>query len=179
MKGVLSFLLSSALLSSAAAGTMETRFTTVVLEDVPVGAPVAVCLADGAYYGVRNASDRPLPVRFSAVAPGYCEPTPGGVRYEPIPSLDWIGIEPASVTVPPGGEAEALVTVTVSNAVEHVGRRYEFWLRAQTDQGQAGVALVSRVRFNTVSADRRPPPPEKPPRRPNERPRKPFWKRLW
>lgn len=167
------------------AGTLETRFTTVVLEDVPVGSPAAVCLPDGGYYGVRNASDRPVAVRFAAVVPEYCQPTTNGVRYTAIPDRAWVRVEPPTVTIPPHCEAETLVTVTVSNAPAHIGRNYEFWLRAQVGQGQGGVSLLSRVRFNTVAADRLPPPPEKKPRAPGVRPppgakaKRSFWSRLW
>ncbi len=168
--------------SALLAGSLQTRFTTVVLEDVPVGRPVALCLPDGGYYGVRNASERAVKVRFTAVVPEYCEPATGGVRYVAIPARDWVHVEPAVVTVPPNGEAETLVTVTVSNAPAHVGQRYEFWLRAEAAQGQAGVALLSRVRFNTVASDQLPPLPTQPPRRPNERlkpERRSLWRRLW
>lgn len=161
---------------------METRFTTVVLEDVPLGAPVAVCLPDGSYYSVRNASERPLTVRFTAVRPEYCEPTTNGIRYLPIPTVEWVRIAPPVVTVPPNGEGETLVTVTVSNVPAFLGQHYEFWLRAEVYQGQAGVGLVTRVRFNTVAADRLPPSPTKPRRQPNERLKpktKSLWRRIW
>ena len=167
------------------AGTLETRFTTVVLEDVPLGSPAAVRLADGGYYGVRNASERPVGVRFAAAVPEYCQPTTNGVRYLPIADARWVRVEPSAVTVPPNAEAEALVTVTVPNDPAFLGKNYEFWLRARVMQGQGGVSLLSRVRFNTVAADRLPPPPETKPRPPGihpppgAKPKRSFWSRLW
>ncbi len=168
------------------AGTLETRCADVLMEEVPLGVPAALRLPDGGYYSVRNASGRPLRVRFFPVVPSHCERLLGRPAYAPVTNLAWIGIAPAAVEIPPGAEAEALVTVRVPDGPEHAGRHYEFWIQAEAVQGMGGVALLSRVRMDTCgSAEPRPPAPAARALK-LEKPREPrvggtgrtFWRRL-
>lgn len=133
-------------------GTLETRCTTVLMGEIPVGVPVALRLPDGGYYSVRNASAHPLRVAFASLIPTFCERIAQQPRYEAMTHQNWVSVEPAQVIVPPGAEAEARVIVRVPGVAEFRGRHYEFWIQAQVLQGMGGVALLTRVRFDTETA---------------------------
>ena len=133
-------------------GTLSTRFTTVVMEDVPIGCTVAPRLPDGAYYSVRNDSGRALQVRLNPERPGYCEPVPGEPGYAPLPDGRWIHFDPAVIDLPPHSQGESLITVAIPDDPAHYGKRYEFWVRASAEVGPSGVALLSRVRLQMRGA---------------------------
>jgi hypothetical protein len=134
------------------AGVLRTRFTTVLLHDLPVGYSTRLLLADGSRYSVENTGSQDLPMRFSIQKPNWIEPgQPGMPGYRPIPDRNWVAIDPVAGTVPGPGQIEVEVIVRVPQDPAFANRRYEFWLRAETAGKHAGLALLTRVRFNTVA----------------------------
>jgi hypothetical protein len=85
---------------------------------------------------------------FSAAIPTRIEPS--GPACESLPSLEWITVSPARVKARSGRKAQTDVTISVPDDPQFAGKNFEFWLRASTE-GQIGISLITRVRFNTVS----------------------------
>lgn len=140
--------IASLIAAVCVAGTLETRFTTVLIKDLPVGHCTLLRLPDGEKYGVENKTGQTVEMVFSAVMPTQIEPaTP---PWQSIPAIEWISISPLRVKAKSGRKAQTDVTISVPDDPALAGKNYEFWLRATTE-GQIGVSLVSRVRFNTVS----------------------------
>lgn len=110
------------------------------------GHSTRVQLQTGEKYGVENDSDRAVEVVVSAA-----RPSDSGSSWTAIPALDWIEISPARIKVSPRGKGWTDVTISVPDDPAFAGKKYEFWLRASTDDEQIGVTLVTRVRFNTVN----------------------------
>ncbi len=144
-------MLAVGLAMSASAGTLRTRFTTVLLEDLPIGYATRLRVADGARYSVENTSERDIEVRFSVQKPTWIEPVRGGPRYRPIPDIAWVTLDPMRAPVPAGGKTEVDVSVRAPDDAALVGSHFEFWLRVETVGPGAGVALLTRVRFNITA----------------------------
>ena len=139
-------------LSTAFAGSLRTRFTEVVMDDVPVGATVSPRLADGTGYTLVNDSDRPLRVRLNAERPSFCEPVTPGPQYRPLPPTCAVSFEPQVFDLAPHATNAVLVAVSLPDDPALAGKRFEVWLRAEALVGNAGVALVSRLRLDTRGA---------------------------
>ena len=136
-------------LSTAFAGSLRTRFTEVEMPDVPIGATVSPRLDDGTGYTLVNDSDRPLRVRLNAERPSFCEPVTPGPQYRPLPPSCKVSFDPQILDIAPHGTGAVLVAVSLPADPALAGRRFEVWLRAETLVGNAGVALVSRLRLST------------------------------
>ena len=131
--------------------TMAATVSSVTLEDVPLGVPVALRLPSGAYYALRNDSSATLNAVVAPMVPTYCERISGQPIYSPITNLNWIAIEPCEFKIPPHSESEAMVVVTLPKDESLRGKHLEFWIRAQALVGGMGsVALYSRVRLNVA-----------------------------
>lgn len=135
-------------LSPSLAGSLETRFTTVTLTDMPLGHWTRVELADGTRYSVKNTSDKTVEVVLVAA-----KPFAKGRKLKPytaVPDASWLTVKPTTLKLGPGKSEKAEVTLKVPNKPEFANRKYEIWLIAKTTGGQFGVGLVTRIRFNTV-----------------------------
>jgi hypothetical protein len=138
---------------TADAGVLRTRFTTVLLDDLPIGYATRLQLEDGSRYAIENTSSRDVELRFAVQKPSWVEPTAGMPRYRPIPDIAWVALDPISATLPAGGQAEVEVVIQAPDDPAHANQHYEFWLQARTvPPGVAGVSLLTRVRFSTVAA---------------------------
>lgn len=134
--------------------TMAATVSSVTLEDVPLGVPVALRLPNGGYYALRNDSSATLKAVVSPMVPTYCERLPKQPIYSPVTNLNWISIEPRVFRIPPHSESEAMVVVTLPKDESLRGKHLEFWIRAQALAGGMGsVALFSRVRLNVAKDD--------------------------
>jgi len=149
----LSLLALACLLTQASVqeGVLRTRFTTVRLNDLPVGYATRLRLGDGSRYSIENTGNHEVRLRFSVQKPSWVEPVKGGPGYRPIPDASWVTLDPSEAVVPAGGRAEVEVTVRVPPDAAFAEKRYEFWLRAGTAGDDAGLALLTRVRFNTLA----------------------------
>ena len=135
----------------AVAGSLSTRFTEVDMPNVPVGATVSPRLPDGTGYTLVNDSDRPLRVRMNAERPSFCEPVTPGPQYRPLPPSCKVSFDPQILDIAPHGTGAVLVAISIPGDPALAGRRFEVWLRAETLVGNAGVALVSRLRLSTAA----------------------------
>ena len=134
--------------------TMAATVSSVTLEDVPLGVPVALRLPNGGYYALRNDSSATLNAVVAPMVPTFCERVPGQPIYSPVTNLSWVVVEPRKFKIPPHSESEAMVVVTLPKDESLRGRHLEFWIRAQALVGAMGsVALYSRVRLNIANAD--------------------------
>ena len=140
------------------AGGLQTRFVVVNISDVPIGYSVPLVLTNGARYSVENTSDKPVEVGLVVVKP---EQRGNTADYMPIPDVAWVTLATNRLTVPPGATAETDITVKVPKKADFADKRYEFRIRAMTLDVQVGVALATKVRFNTVAkpASTSAPPP--------------------
>ena len=132
----------------ASAGEFQTSFTAVSISDVPVGYSVPLVLTNGARYSVENPGDRPLEIGLAVVQP---KEIGQGADYAPIPDISWVTLATNRLTVPARGKAEMDIWLSVPGKAEFANRKYEFRIRAFTLGRALGIALVTRVRFNTVS----------------------------
>ena len=133
---------------------MAATVSSVTLEDVPLGVPVALRLPNGGYYALRNDSSATLKAVVSPMVPTFCERLPKQPIYSPVTNLNWISIEPRVFRIPPHSESEAMVVVTLPKDESLRGKHLEFWIRAQALAGGMGsVALFSRVRLNIAKDD--------------------------
>lgn len=133
--------------------TMAATVSSVTLEDVPLGVPVALRLPNGGYYALRNDSSATLNAVVSPMVPTYCERLPRQPVYSPITNLNWITIEPRTFKIPPHSESETMVTIRIPKDESLRGKHLEFWIRAQALVGGMGsVGLYSRVRLNVAKS---------------------------
>lgn len=136
--------------------TMAATVSSVTLEDVPLGVPVALRLPNGGYYALRNDSSATLNAIVAPMVPTFCERVPRQPIYSPITNLNWIVVEPREFKIPPHSESEAMVVVTLPKDESLRGQHLEFWIRAQALAGGMGsVALYSRVRLNVAKDEAR------------------------
>lgn len=134
--------------------TMAATVSSVTLEDVPLGVPVALRLPNGGYYALRNDSSATLNAVIAPMVPTFCERIPKQPIYSPITNLNWIVVEPRTFKIPPHSESEAMVVVTLPKDESLRGRHLEFWIRAQALVGGMGsVALYSRIRLNVAKEE--------------------------
>jgi len=132
-------------------GSLRTRFTTVTLKDLPIGKWTRIELADGTRYAIENATDRTVRVGIEAIRP--FDKDKKASPYRCIPDLSWVKVKPATLTLKPGQTGTADVAISVPDKPEYAARKYRFWIRAKTLDGQFAVGLLTRVRFNTVPAE--------------------------
>ena len=133
--------------------TMAATVSSVTLEDVPLGVPVALQLPSGGYYALRNDSSATLHAVIKPMVPTFCERIPKQPIYSPITNLNWIAVEPREFKIPPHSESEAMVVVTLPKDESLRGKHLEFWIRAQALVGGMGsVGLYSRIRLNVEKA---------------------------
>ena len=134
--------------------TMAATVSSVTLEDVPLGVPVALRLPNGGYYALRNDSSATLNAVVSPMVPTFCQRLPGQPIYSPVTNLNWISVEPRQFKVPPHSESEAMVVVTLPKDESLRGKHLEFWLHARALVGGMGsVGLYSRVRLNVAKEE--------------------------
>ncbi len=129
-------------------GTIQTHFTTVMVKDLAIGFKTVVRLDGGERYNVENRTANEIEVAYSAVTPAWIQPDGGG--FIPIPDIKWVTITPSQVKIKSGKKGEVDVEVSVPDDARYANKKYEFWIRAETVGGSVGVALISRVRVNTI-----------------------------
>ena len=134
--------------------TMAATVSSVTLEDVPLGVPVALRLPNGGYYALRNDSSATLNAVISPMVPTFCERIPKQPLYSPITNLNWISVEPRFFKIPPHSESEAMIIVTLPKDESLRGKHLEFWIHAKALVGGMGsVGLYSRIRLNVAKGE--------------------------
>ena len=146
-----------------AGGSLRTPFTTVNLHDLPVGRWTRIELADGTRYSVENATDRTLRIGVEAIRPFDAGDKKKHATHAVVPDLSWVKVTPSTLTLKPGETGVADVVISVPDKPEFADRKYRFWVRAKTLDGQFAVGLLTRVHFNTVAAPPQPAPENKAP----------------
>ena len=134
----------------AGAGSLQTRFTTVTVHDLPIGRWTRVELAGGEPYSVENTSPQKVRVALTSVRP--FEKKSVGRGYRLIPDPGWITVKPVVLDIEPGSSGHAEVRLTVPDDPAYAGKKYEGWLLAKGAGPQFQVGLITRIRFNTVDA---------------------------
>lgn len=130
-------------------GSLQTSFTTVRLRDLLVGHWTKLELPGGEGYSIENTSDRPVTLAIGAAKPKqWKDELPPSCKA--IPDTSWIQIKPARLVVGKYGTGRADVSIHVPADEQYANQKYEFWLIAKAVDGQFGVGLITRVRFNTV-----------------------------
>ena len=137
------------------AGTLQTRFTTVEVHDLPVGFWTRVELEGGEQYTVENTSTQKVKVTLKPSKP--FEPSAVGRGYRMIPDPSWITVEPTVIEVGPKSSGSAEVRIAVPCDPQYAGKRYEGWLVATGIGPQFHVGLITRIRFNTIVKPDEPP----------------------
>ena len=131
--------------------TLSVTVSSVTLNDVPLGTPVALRLPNGGYYALRNDSPSRLKARIFPMKPTYCERKKGEPVYSPIGDIGWVTVEPREFEIPPHCESEAMVVVRLPDDPALLGKHLEFWIKAQAVvNGMASVALYSRIRLDVA-----------------------------
>jgi hypothetical protein len=148
--------------SSVGAGTLQTRFSTVTVHDLPIGRWTRVELAGGVPYTVENTSNRKVTVTLTPGRP--FEPKSVGRGYEMIPDPKWITVKPAVLKLEPHSSGTAEVRLTIPDDPKYAGKRYEVWLMAKGAGPQFQVGLITRIRFNIVAE-----PTDRPPSKTDEK----------
>ena len=131
--------------------TLSATVSSVTLNDVPIGAPVALRLPNGGYYALRNDSHARLKARIAPMVPTYCQRLPNTPIYSPVTNMSWVTVEPRTFDIPPHSESEAMVIVRLPDDPSLLGKHLEFWIRAEAmANGMASVALYSRIRLDVA-----------------------------
>ena len=91
----------------AVAGTLQTRFSTVTVHDVPVGYWTWVQLEDGTPYTVENTSDQTVTVTLKASKPFEAKAVGSG--FQMIPDASWITVEPSELVIGPNSTGSGQV----------------------------------------------------------------------
>ena len=131
--------------------TLSATVSSVTLNDVPIGAPVALRLPNGGYYALRNDSHARLKARIAPMVPTYCQRLANTPVYSPVTNMSWVTVEPRTFDIPPHSESEAMVIVRLPDDPSLLGKHLEFWIRAEAmANGMASVALYSRIRLDVA-----------------------------
>jgi len=130
---------------------LSTPFADVKIEQVPLGKKFMVTHSAADGVSLMNLDDQPVKVRLTAAKPGPTELRDGAL---PIPSLDWVRIEPDAAVIPPHGQALFKVFLKVPNSKEFADRYYQvmIWTRGEVSRSQGiglTAGLISRLRFRT------------------------------
>lgn len=131
--------------------TLSATVSSVTLNDVPIGVPVALRLPNGGYYALRNDSHARLKARIAPMVPTYCQRLANTPVYSPVTNMSWVTVEPRTFDIPPHSESEAMVIVRLPDDPSLLGKHLEFWIRAEAmANGMASVALYSRIRLDVA-----------------------------
>jgi hypothetical protein len=139
------------------AGTLQTRFSTVTVHNLPIGYWTKVELKGGESYAVENTSRQKVKVTLKSTRP--FERKAIGRGYLMIPDPGWITVEPCELELEPHSTGYAEVRLTIPDDPKYAGKRFEGWLMATGVGPQFQAGLITRIRFNTVA---------EPPRKPDE-----------
>ncbi len=146
----LGVMLSCVFLAAAAhAGGLFTEFGAFEVQNLPLGGTKLVRLDDGRRFSISNASSRAVSVAFRVEIPSLSPKS----TWEPLPSAHWLTVVPERLTLPPHAVGETDVTLHAPTNAAYAGRRFEAWIRSSTTDGQLGMAVISRLRFNLVNPE--------------------------
>jgi hypothetical protein len=137
----------------AAASGLQTSFSNIYQENVPLGAATIIKATNGKGLVIKNIGDSTMRVRAEILKPSVDQLREGA---EAIPQAGWVTLTPASVDVPAHRETEISVIVQVPKEHAYRARHYQFmiWSRAEP-LAQEGMSvtpgLLSRIRIRTAA----------------------------
>ena len=137
---------------SVHASGLSTNFVEIVVESVKVGKEVKVYGPEGKGLILRNLGEEPIQVFVQALRPESHQLRPGA---DPMPELQWVRLDPPTVLIPPHGEREVKVTVTVPRLKQFRNRLFQvmIWSRGEAVRKQGisyNAALLSNLRIHTL-----------------------------
>ena len=137
---------------AAQAAGISTPFVDVTVDKVPLGKPFLVTHSAGNGITIANLDNNPVQVSLEALSPKATELRGGAI---PVPSVEWVHIEPIRNVIPAHGQALYQVTLTVPKLKEYAGQYYQvmIWSRGEVAKNQGvGITagLISRLRFHTI-----------------------------
>lgn len=144
--------LSAGAIPAQANEGLSTHFADVQIAEVLAGAPFAVVNGAEPGFVVHNLGAMPVDVEIRPLIPSESQLRGGAM---PLPSLEWLRIEPAARRISPNSEGLFKMTLTVPNEAEFKGKTYQIMLwskgRIITERGLSlAPALMSRLRFHVT-----------------------------
>jgi hypothetical protein len=131
---------------------LSTAFADVTADKVPLGVPYFVVGPGLKSLVLKNLGDQPIHVRIEAVMPRASQLRRGA---NAIPNLAWVDFRPSILDIPPKGERESEIVVTVPAEKKYRKRYYQvmIWSHA-TPIDQKGITvsagLLSRLQIKTA-----------------------------
>lgn len=129
---------------------LKTQFGEVVVKGLKIGQTYSLLKLVNLPLRLVNTGEAQVDVVITPLIPGGAVLREG---YDPVPSLDWVKVESAQLTIGPNREGATDVLITIPNDPALLGKRFQadIWSRTQDPMAPVAVGIQSHLLIHVDS----------------------------
>lgn len=133
---------ASVCVATVYAGGLSSNWGEVFFDNLELGNVYQLNQVSKNKFKVINNFDSEINLKVEILKPQVFELKPG---YEAIEDISWVKIENPLLNISPAKEGLVNLTITIPEAKNHRGKKYQFWVWSYTVGQAVGAGLKSRI----------------------------------